>query len=42
MSDTIFNVTERFSSIAPPDCETIERAVALWLTKELSKPTKDA
>ncbi len=38
MKDTIFTVTERFSSTAPPDREAIQRAVSLWLTKELNKP----
>ncbi len=42
MIDTIFTVTERFSSAAPPDGEAIQRAVSLWLTKELSKPADDA
>ncbi len=42
MNDTIFHVTERFSAIAPPDREAIQRAVSLWLAKELSKPADDA
>ncbi len=38
MKDTELVVTERFSSADPPDRAAIQRAVTLWLTKELSKP----
>ncbi len=37
MNDTVFTVTERFSSEDPPNQEAIQRAVALWLAQELSK-----
>lgn len=38
MQNAIFVLTEVFSSKAPPDRAAIQQAVALWLTKELSKP----
>lgn len=39
MKDTgLIVAAERFSSATPPDQAAIQRAVALWLAKELNKP----
>lgn len=38
MHETILIPTEKFNSEPPPDQAAIQRAVALWLTKELNKP----
>lgn len=38
MENIDYVVIEQFFSTNPPDRETIQQAVTLWLTKELNRP----